>query len=47
MSDKMMRISNLIAPGVVEAVEGEKVDDTCVDLAAYALILALLLRSRR
>jgi len=45
MSDKMMRIANLVAPGTVNAVAGEKVDDTCVDLAAYALILVLLLRS--
>jgi hypothetical protein len=46
MSDKMMRIANLLAPGTAPAVVAEKVDDTCVDLAAYALILALLLRSR-
>lgn len=47
MTDKMARITNLLKEGKVNQVKDESVDDTLIDLANYAVILAAYRESRR
>lgn len=47
MTDKMARCSNLLKEGKTNQVKDESVDDTLVDLANYAVILAAYRESKR
>jgi len=45
MGDKLSRLEVLVQPGRQAAVSDESLDDTCIDLANYALLLIILRRS--
>lgn len=46
MSDKLMRVTNLVKPGRETMVKDESVLDTLSDLANYAMILRILLEQK-
>lgn len=45
LGDKMSRLETLTRPGAEQKVEGEKIEDTLMDLAAYAIMAIESLRS--
>lgn len=45
LGDKMSRLETLTSPGAEQKVEGEKIEDTLMDLAAYAIMAIESLRS--
>lgn len=47
MHDKMSRLDRLLGQNVERAVEGEKVQDTLMDLANYALITIIEMDKRK
>lgn len=47
MADKITRVSNLIEKNEEAQVADEKLDDTLIDLANYAIILACYLKSKK
>ena len=47
MSDKLMRLSNLIQPGREVMVKDESVLDTASDLANYAMILRMYIEQKQ
>ena len=47
MSDKLMRVANLVSSGNPNLVEDEKIEDTLIDLANYALLLATYRKMKR
>jgi hypothetical protein len=44
MSDKMNRIKTLTKPGAVVRVQSEKIEDTLLDLANYAIMTVVKMR---
>lgn len=46
MADKYCRIVTFVKKGVLQ-VKGETIEDTLLDLATYALLLAAFIKSRR
>ena len=47
MGDKLARLESLIGSGRDPAVVEESIDDTCIDLANYSLLLIILLRNQK
>ena len=45
LNDKMNRLKSLTKPGVEQEVKGESIEDTLMDLAAYAIMAIESLRS--
>jgi len=45
LGDKMNRLETLTKPGIEQKVEGEKIEDTLMDLAAYAIMAIESLRN--
>lgn len=46
MMDKMMRINNFVASGVLK-VQDEKIEDTLLDLANYSLLLSSFIKYKK
>lgn len=46
MTDKMCRIANFIQQGVLK-VDDEKIEDTLLDLANYAILMAAYIKSKK
>lgn len=46
MTDKLMRMSGFVKNGVLK-VQDEKIEDTAIDLAVYAIIFALTIKSKK
>jgi hypothetical protein len=46
MNDKMSRLSSFIQRGIL-IVKDESLEDTCLDLANYAILLAAYIKSRK
>lgn len=46
MCDKFMRVANFVKQGVLQ-VKDESVEDTLIDLANYALLLACYIRAKK
>jgi hypothetical protein len=46
MSDKMSRVASFVSSGVL-LVDNEKVEDTLLDLANYAILMAGYIKSKR
>jgi len=47
MADKITRVSNLLEKNEAAQVADEKLDDTLIDLANYAIILACYLKAKK
>lgn len=47
LSDKFMRLCNLLRPGHEQAVEDESVDDTIKDIINYSVLLAALRKLKK
>lgn len=47
MTDKFSRLVELVAKKKEAQVYSEKVEDTCIDLAVYSLLLAIILKEKK
>ena len=46
LTDKLMRMSGFVKNGVLK-VQDEKIEDTAIDMAVYAIIFALIVKSKK
>lgn len=46
MMDKISRINSFVKQGVLQ-VEDEKIEDTCLDLSSYALLMLAYIKSKK
>lgn len=46
LTDKLMRMGGFVKNGVLQ-VQDEKIEDTAIDMAVYAIIFALIVKSKK